>query len=250
MTTATITQGWYEGNRYRYFGSNSDTWTTLASTPYQTWSNWRTWASNAQSLILQLDDDLGSIGQRAPTINLRAQGQVTLQLKISQTGTFTGEETTINFVPGTAYTFVSGRYYRWIVTIATDSAVILPVLEFYQTSYIDNVTQDIYYTNLDTTTLSGTTSSRSISGTWGSILNVLITARRNTAWVDRAYSLPDTYVNQTDFAPIPSIISTSSTLQFALLDHFTQPVDGVVDIAIKALPKITQSSSQSGVTTT
>ena len=109
-------------------------WGDLSSSPYGSWSNWTSWkVSTGLTVSVQIDDDKGSIDYRVPAINVnRLSDTMTVSLKISDTGTFTGEETTINFVEDTPVTYVGGRYYRWTVTLTGATA---PYLFGYATEY-------------------------------------------------------------------------------------------------------------------
>ena len=109
-------------------------WGDLGSSPYGSWSNWPSWkVSTGLTVSVQIDDDNGSIDYRVPVINVnRLSDTMTVSLKISDTGTFTGEETTINFVADTPVTYVGGRYYRWTVTLTGATA---PYFLGYATEY-------------------------------------------------------------------------------------------------------------------
>ncbi len=249
MTTITITQGYQESARERYWGPNGDQWSDLATSPYQTWTNWTTWTSSPSNLILQLDDDLGSVAARAPLLSFDLLGEAAIVLKISTTGAFAGEETTINFSPGTTYTYVNGRYYRWTVTVSATSYDPVPCIISPNTAYDSTTLSTETYTQLDTTTLSGSSASRTVNTRFGTVYNCQITTKVGTAWTDRAYSLPDAYSNPASIAPIGGVVGLSP-LQIRLVDHFSQPVDGYVDLYIVGLPKITQASAGTGVTIT
>jgi hypothetical protein len=245
--TITVTQGYYDTASDTYWGSNSDDWSDLANSPYQTWANWRLWTTNAQSVILTIDDDLGSSAVRAPICQFQATGECSLQLKYSTTGAFAGEETTINFAPGTEYTYGTARYYRWTVTVATTSYVPVPSLSGVSTSYLSSELRSEFYSNVDTSTLSGSASARTVPTLLGSVSNVQLTTKVATAWTDRAYSLPDAYADPTQIAPIAGVVQLNP-LQIRLVDHFSVPVDGTVDIQIQGLGKITQFTTDQGIT--
>lgn len=133
MTTETIVSGVDLLGNIRVV--NNYTWADLGSSPYTTWSAWTGWrATTATQVVLQLDDDLGSIDYRTPRLRLIADGDVTITLKISDTGTFTGEETTTNFVANTPVAYTSGRYYRWTITV--DGNVDYPEPVIYERSTV------------------------------------------------------------------------------------------------------------------
>ena len=130
--TETIITGRREGSAITV--DQDINWGDLASSPYGSWSNWNSWkVSTGLTVSVQIDDDQGSIDYRVPLINIeKIADTMTVSLKISTTGTFTGEETTINFVEDTPVTYASGRYYRWTVTLTGATA---PYLLDYFTQY-------------------------------------------------------------------------------------------------------------------
>ena len=157
MTTLTVTTGFQNGDVI--IPAIDINWGDLGSAPYGTWANWTDWRpSTGTQVVIQLDDDEGSIGYRIPNIKVAYLGDLTAQLKISDTGTFTGEETTINFVADTETDFVSGRYYRWTLTIDANSANPTPLIGEYLTYYTDDLSvetlEDVDVFASGTTTLS------------------------------------------------------------------------------------------------
>ena len=80
MTTVTVTQGVFNQVRGVYESTMLDDWSDLNSAPYQTWTNWTTWNSNAQTIILQLDDDQLTVDTRAPLLYLTVRGTQTVVL--------------------------------------------------------------------------------------------------------------------------------------------------------------------------
>ena len=126
-------------------------------TTYTTdWAGWTTWgAENTLSggspvatyndAVIQIDDDLDTSVSRRPKCTFNTLVASTVVLKISDTGSFGGEETTINFVANTPVSFVKGRYYRWTITIANNPGVYTP---FYVTSvgtsYDTRYTQEFF----------------------------------------------------------------------------------------------------------
>jgi hypothetical protein len=134
MTTVTVLTG--EQVSDIYTPVNAFDWADLGSSPYGSWSNWTSWRIPANTnVVVQLDDDLGSSDYRIPFLEVIQQGDISISLKISDTGTFTGEETTVNFVFETPASFSKGRYYRWTLTATANSEFATPIIQFFRTFY-------------------------------------------------------------------------------------------------------------------
>jgi hypothetical protein len=228
--TTTVIQGLYDINADSYQGVSANAWST-----YTNWSTWLNWTQNSADLIVQVDDDLGTVAVRVPQLNLVVQGTQTITLKVSNTGSFAGEETTIAFTyDGSAVSIPAGRYYRWTVTVSllnNQTPVIQQIESNYSTVYS---TQELIA--VDTSTLSGSVAARTVPTTVGTVYSAIITTTRNTAYVDRAYSVPDTFSVST-IAPVAGIVS-KSPLQIYLQDHYGVPVDGIVDIIVTGAAKV------------
>jgi hypothetical protein len=228
--TTTVIQGLYDINADSYQGVSANAWST-----YTNWSTWLNWTQNSADLIVQVNDDLDTVAVRVPQLNLVAQGTQTITLKVSNTGAFAGEETTIAFTyDGTAVSIPAGRYYRWTVTVSllnNQTPVIQQIESNYSTVY---TTQELIA--VDTSTLSGSVAARTVPTTVGTVYSAIITTTKNTAYVDRAYSVPDTFSVST-IAPVAGIVS-KSPLQIYLQDHYGVPVDGIVDIIVTGAAKV------------
>lgn len=233
--TVTVIQGYFDSLNNIYQASNSDTWADLT-----TWSSWLNWNSDPGDVEIQIDDDLGIEDVRTPTISITYTGEIAIILKISETGAFSGEETTITFAVGTTYAVPSGRYYRWLITASTGSTGLVPEINNFRTQYFSEVFSETQR-SIDTTTLSGTTAGRIVATNFGTIYNVLITAHDVTSWVDRAYAVPDDWA-VTTISPVPGIVS-KDPLTIVLKDLFGVPVDGTVDITITGAPRVTITST-------
>jgi hypothetical protein len=84
-------------------------------------------------------------------------------------------------------------------------------------------------------------SARVVPNSIGTIQTVNITSHDQTDYIDRAYSVPDTFSVST-VAPIPGIVS-KAPLTIVLRDYFGVPVDGVVDITVTGISGIGLSDS-------
>lgn len=127
--SVTVVSGQQTGS-YIYTG-NTVTWADLT-----TWGAYNSWrVPGTSDVVVQILDDLGSIQTRAPTIDLGYYGDISVSLDISDTGDFTGEQTTVSFVLDTPVGYVPGRYYRWTITVSANSDFAEPALYRYITQY-------------------------------------------------------------------------------------------------------------------
>jgi len=241
MTTVTITAGTLDPITGAYRGANADSWSSLSSSPYATLANWRQWATNPQTLQLRFDDDLVTKKLRAPTLQFTdlAGTLSSATLKISDTGAFSGEETTYTLTSGVDTEVIAGRYYRWTLTILGLAPYPAEVGDF-NIEYVEDL-QTVYLQNIDTSTLQSSSGYRIVDHDLGSVDTCIITAHDNYSWVDRAYALPDAW-SETTITPIPGIIS-KSPLTIVLRDHFGVEVDGRVDILIRGIRPITLTAT-------
>ncbi len=235
MSTYTIISG--EEKFGSWLALDSDAWSDLTD-----WASWTNWNGNPDNLVLQIDDEFDVVAVRAPILETAHKGTLTVSLKVSNTGAFAGEETTYS-ITSTAVAIAAGKYYRWTLTVAPTTNV-TPEIVYAQARYTE-VYDEQELSGVDTSTLSGTITGRTITHNLGTLNTVVITAKEATPWVDRAYALPDTYVDPTNIAPIVGIIS-KDPLTIILRDDFGVPVNGIVDIRLTGAPKVYLSDS--GVT--
>ena len=187
--TITVTQG-YQTSYGVYQGTSGITWADLGSSPYGSWTNWTEYKPVPQNVIVRVDDDLGSVVIRTPTCEIEYEGAIaSIQLKISSTGSFSGEETTINFVDGTEYDWVSGRYYRWTIEVEA-SGEILPqitdVITNYATGVIEELINDLDIPSTATDSAGDTVVTNSIS----TVVNVQATTLQGGVYVEDDYVIP------------------------------------------------------------
>jgi len=226
MTTITIIKGVRDLRNNNIIGVNQDTWADLTN-----WSTWTNWNSDPDDVQVRADDDLGSVDVRVPTLELLARGTKTIVLKVSNTGTFSGEETTYTLTDSLS-AITSGRYYRWIITVTGANALIQDIGANYTQDFVQAQIK-----SLNTSALSGTITAREIPHTLGTIYNAQITAHESTPWVDRFYVAEDSYSNPTNIAPIVGIIS-QNPLTICLRDEFGVPCDGTIDVSLQGSPKV------------
>ena len=199
MTTYTVLQGANDGQAV--VPAQSITWGDLGSSPYGSWSNWTSWKIEDvdPTISLQIDDDQGSVGFRTPVLIHRYDGDISVNLKISDTGTFTGEETAYNFAFETPTSYVAGRYYRWTITVTTDSNTTRPVLYSYFTRYTADLIEEI---KNDVDVFASTLTS--ISSNLGLVRNIQATALDGDPYVVDGYVIT---AQGDDYARTPKTIS-------------------------------------------
>lgn len=225
----TLNSGFY--NEFQVIeAKNANDWTDTVS-----WTSWNYWNQAPATISITVLDDAGSVAARSPRLSMICQGDLTVSLKLSTTGSFSGEETTINFVEDTEYSFISARYYRWSISLAVDSATIIPVIAELGATY-DSTEREEFIKDLDTSTEGGTISARTITTDLAVVNYCQITSKQNETLDDRFYVLPDDYT-LTATAKTPMIVS-KSPLTIRLIDGVGESIDGVIDLHLKGVPKI------------
>lgn len=197
--TIQVTGGYLEGDLY-YPTSTLD-WDTLT---IRTWDDWQDWGATElfindnplgsyNDIVIQIDDDLDDSRFRRPGCNFSTNGSATVSLKVSETGSFTGEETTINFVFETPVGFPKGRYYRWTITITSDSDTTIPTISVPNTVY-DKTQRIEYFSDLELSTLSIDSEGDYIVDTTsiGTVTHVQGTALQGTDYVVTDYIVTPT----------------------------------------------------------
>lgn len=218
-------------------GSNT-TWADLGSSPYATWANWKIWNPSPKQLTATETIDMGTVALRQPSANwISANYAQSVVIKISDTGAFAGEETTVTMAGTTTQSYVQGRYYKITAIWATDSLGTVPWVGEFTFNAIINTFKEILK-DVSTSTLSGTAASRTVAIQGMAAYDVKITVKKNVTWVDRAYALPDDY-SITTIPPVASYV-TKNPLTICLVDHFGVPVDGTVDLEIEEFKPIFQ----------
>lgn len=187
--TITINSGTQFGSAY--IPANTITWDDLGSSPYGSFASWTAWnVAPATSVEVQIDDDLTVSGYFTPLINFEYQGDIAVQLKISETGSFTGEETTIDFVLDTEESWVKGRYFRWTLTASNnsseDAAIFAPTTNYRTTIFTEIVNDVNVYTDY---TQPGT---QTIATNLGAVVNIQATALQGGEYFESGYVFTNT----------------------------------------------------------
>jgi len=215
---------------------DNTTWADLATSPFGSWSTWTTWHPDPVDIEVQIDDDLGSIELRQPTMTLGKQGDLGIVLKISDTGTFTGEETTVDLSDGTAKDFVGGQHYRFVITVGTTVDVALPSVAQIDVNYTsDNIVEELKNAVDVPSTATDSSGYTLIDNNLGLIQNVQATALQGGLYVTDGYVLSE--LANRDYYRTGKTITNSGTtftteaqfgthsFQFADEDSFTVPQD-------------------------
>lgn len=234
----------FQSQGYVIQPTSAVSWADLGSSPYTSWSNWTLWNPQPNTATVEILEDTGASAPRLPILPLQYQGTITVSLDISDSLDSAGDlvsPTTINFVEGTEYAPVSGRYYKYTITLDTDSTtpspyVILPTILF-NDDKITDVREDI-----DTSTLSGTIDARQLTTTVGIITSLTATALQGGVTYssqllqDRVYAVPDDYTFD-DNAIVINTVSKSPPV-IRCFDLNGESIDAIIDVTITGLPKI------------
>lgn len=242
MPIATLTDGYYSETAF-YPNSTVD-WAELGSSPYGTWSTWTTWAQQPNSFTLVVFEDAGSIEARLPTLSLTYQGELTVQLKISDdvdSNLNLVGATTVNLVEGSAFSPVSGRYYEYTLTLAPDSNTPIPYMTSPELSF-DTGRDEQFLESVNTSLLAGTIDAREIDTVIGTVTAIVVTAQQEGVtyssglFQDRQYSVPDDFVFQENAIVVNIVDKTTPSIR--CFDLNGESIDAVVDIWIQGLPSL------------
>ena len=214
--------------------NNTGMWSDLSGT---TWNSWSSWVNEPADPMIWLTNvlDLQETIDFCLQISTVANGTVSYSVYVSDTGAFAGEETTTNIASGaTGVAGFTGRY----VIIAANVARTNGINTLYGVDVrASNNSINIRLNNIDTSTLAGTSSERTLvlPRAVSKIVNMEITPHELAS----AYTL-DLYVSstQTSKQVVPKIVSKSiSTPKIALVGLDNQPRNATVDVLITALPE-------------
>lgn len=242
----TITQG-YQAVGGRILPQSTATWADLASSPYGSWTAWTAFNPEPQDIIMELAVDAGSLDYRVPILTLEYQGTLTISLdhgtEIDSAGDIISP-TTINFAPLTPVAAPLARYYKFTITVGTDSNLTMPyastpVIDF------DSARVEEYLEAIDTSTLGGTIDARPLTpAIIGTVTFLAMTAQTqgqtysNGLLQDRQYAIPDDYTFQDN-----AIITNAVTLDPPVIRCFDlngESIDALVDVYLKGIPQMQQ----------
>lgn len=209
---------------------NTGTWADLGST----WDTSTTWNPTATELLWISDFiQTDSISTVNIIVQTQALGTVEYDIYASDTGFFEGEETVHTISQGdTNIAAFSGRYF-FVVAKVTNTAS-LPILQNMQITTQYNRGTKLKLNDVDTSTLGGTASARSVDfgRAVSGISNMQITVKQvndfTLDWYVTDYPTSNTLIPRIVDKTVPSI---------ALVGLDNVPRDGVVDIVAEVLPE-------------
>jgi len=232
MSTITLTNGFRDNNDLLVATDQND-WTTRTN-----WSTWTSWATNPNDLTVQIDIDSGVNSVKTPLITPFIEGDATVELKLSQTGAFTGEETTINFAVGTVYNYTKAKFYRWTFVITDNATYSLPILLGFRNAF-ESASLEEYFNDLDLSGLAEDSEGRKIVPT---TLVSSVNHVQGTAHQGEAYILEDYVINKQNETDTPGLIRNPQTISGTA----TLEQDGKFDRAISdvdiTFPKVAHPS--------
>ena len=204
-------------------------WTTAA-----TWDAFTSWAMLPGTLVWAIEPvDLGEIKTFNLKIQADAVGLVSYAIYTSNTGAFAGEETITTINQGATGISAFTARYVWIeVTVTRTAGVnVLNSVDF----AISERPNKFSLNNIDTSTLAGTASARTLvlPKTVSAVTNIQITPKTVPN-----YQL-DVYVTDypTCATVIPRVLSKTAPYQIALIGLDNIARDAVVDLLVEYLPE-------------
>lgn len=184
MTTVTVTQGYLDQSDVTV-ATSTTTWADLS-----TWSAYTDWNDAPNDVVVRLDDDQTTSDYYVPTLEIVADGSVSVSLKTSDTGAFAGEEATINFAIDTEYDLPKARYWRWIITVSADSNTPVPsfvdAVVSYNQDYVVEVLDDVDIPSAGTNSAGDSLVTTSLSV----VKNVQATTLQGGLYVEDGYVIP------------------------------------------------------------
>ena len=218
-----------------------DTWTTLASSPYATWANWTRWNTSPRTVVGTETLDLGTTLLRTPLLTVSGSVVPTVVIKVSTTGAFAGEETTITPTVNGTHTYPSGRYYKFTATWAPDAQGTIPIIgSWLAICTREFVDEDLF--DVDTSTLSGTQDAREVSTTVAIVTDMRAMSQTTDAYFTSGY-VASSYIIDGE-ATYVSWISKGTTPKIRVSDN-ASTIDSVIDLTVRGLPAITQTAEGS-----
>jgi len=183
----TITSGILAADSVTIRPLGSITWNDLDSSPYSSWENWTSWSAEPSNIVVSETVDTGTSAYYIPLANIETQGDLTVSVDYSDTGLFSGEETTVSFPTDNVATDIEqGRYVRWNFTVAPTASEPVPYL-FYNVqasdSPVDIYLEDVAVPELPTDSLGF----RLVDHPLGRINHVQATTLQGDTYVDNGY---------------------------------------------------------------
>jgi hypothetical protein len=162
-------------------------------------------------------------------------------IKVSTTGTFTGEETTINPTVNGTHTYPAGRYYRFTATWAPDAEGTIPTIGSWLAICVrEFVDEDLF--DVNTATLGGTQDAREVSTTVAIVTDMRAMSQTTEAYFTSGY-VDSSYIIDGQ-ATYVSWISKGTAPKIRVSDN-ASTIDSVIDLTVRGLPAITQTAEGS-----
>ena len=221
-------QGYIDSVTGTVKAQGSSSWSTLAGASWSDFTNYQT--SFDQIIWTAPLIDLGAVDYFTLNIESEFTGTIAYIIHVSETGEFRGEETETFVQDGD--TNVSGFYGRFIYVTARVTGTTLNRF----TVNADIATREYIISDVDTSTLSGTSSNRTIAmPTAVSVIkDIHIQPKAATSYAVNLY-VSDTATSEVLIPVIKSKNRSAPT--FALYGIDNDPRNGIVDIKITALPR-------------
>lgn len=185
----TITSGILAQDRTTIRPVGSITWAALDSSPYSTWENWLSWTEEPANIVVVETIDTGASDYYVPQAEILTEGNLTVTVKVSDTGLFAGEETSYQFATeDVGEKLIKGRYIRWTFTVAPNASSPVPYLQYFaqaNNSLVEVFLDDIAVPSLPTDSLGF----RLITHPLGAVKNVQATTLQGDDYVDNGYYL-------------------------------------------------------------
>ena len=213
-------------NTIKALGANSR-WGELSN-----WSLFTSYSSGTQEIRWTAPLlDIGQLTYFTLDILTSTDGECYFRIYVSETGEFRGEE--LEYLVQNGNTSVESFYGRYVYVTAFSTGKVLSQLSI--KSNTDTIDYEI--NNVSTSTLSGTSSERTIvlPRAVSKITDIFISPKAPTAYAVNLY-VSDSATSQVLIPVVKNKSATSPT--FALYGIDNDPRDGIVDIRIKALPRM------------
>jgi hypothetical protein len=223
----------------RYFNPGTGEWADLSS--WDTWTSWTLDPHETLYLNILTPLDLGSVQTVNILTDIVARGEVNYYIYYSNENTFTESPlnySTVHITPGeTNIPSITGRYFY--IKVALD------LVDGQGFQYFDTIAfraseastqgQSLTFNNIDSSTLSGTTSDRVFDPgiDVGTIKSAQITCRNASTYNVDMY----VYHSTTSTHAFPKIISTGQDLHLTFIGVDGRPRDCTFDIALQVNPE-------------
>jgi len=237
--------GIFDQANSKIIASSSLTWDQLGAadsagaTVYSTWDDWNSWVGTPTTPLTWLTDvvDLQETGSFNLTWEIECSGTPTFTIYTSNTGSFSGEETTTTINVGdTNIAAFTGRYCAIFISVAEEAASGIPEITTFEFEASGN-RFDIQQFDINSVNLTGSASARQINmpRDVSKVLAMNITAQASN-YMDADY-VADNYIEDSPVT-LPVIISkTRSAPEISFSNLSGTRTDAIFDIRLTCLPE-------------